>query len=157
MSIFRVCTLLEFLTTISGCGALDRLHLPGQERDPIEQPRAGGLAELYDHATDGPGPYIAQDWANPKFNTPRYEPNNLNADKAGAVPGVFHRGEMWTDPDTQCVYSRTGRRTETAWSLVINPPGKPKADPSCQRYFVTVPYSGEHKWKRTGKHSWECI
>lgn len=158
MSIFRVGALLATLSALSACGgALERLHFPGQTGGPTAHVGGGELSELYDHATDGPGPHIAQEWANPKFNNPSYEPNNLNADKFGAVPSKFHRGRYWTDPETQCVYARTGRRTETAWSLVINPPGKPKADPSCQRYFVTVPYSGEHKWRRTGKHSWQRI
>lgn len=136
---------LAGLTVLSACGGSDRGVWP------ID------VSDRFGKATDQKGANHAVPWSNPKYNTSEYEPNNYGAEKRGAKPPVDYLGQHWIDPDTQCLYSRAGRPTEVSWHLVLNPVGLPVASPKCQREFVTVPYSGPHKWVRTGKNTWTSM
>jgi hypothetical protein len=57
--------------------------------------------------------------------------------KSGATPPKGYKGQWWTDPETNCEYSRGGFGGQVNWTLILNPPGKPFAKSSCMKHFVT--------------------
>ncbi|MBO9427962.1 hypothetical protein [Sulfitobacter sp. R18_1] len=57
--------------------------------------------------------------------------------KSGAVPPVGYTNQWWTDPETNCEYSRATYGGQVSWTLILNPPGKPLAKASCMKHFVS--------------------